>query len=71
MDRYYIEQIIALLEKEKGQHDRKFAANPAHRDCLPRFDTAINRLRSELAKETGNFCKPDPTSPLGNLSEHT
>lgn len=49
MDRYYLLDIIRRITLERDQHDQKFAANPAHKDCLPRFETAIGNLEKELA----------------------
>ncbi len=31
-------------------HDSKFAGNPAHDNCLPRFEMVIARMKAELAK---------------------
>ncbi|MFN8654854.1 MAG: hypothetical protein U0105_00830 [Candidatus Obscuribacterales bacterium] len=49
MDRYYLLDIIRRITLERDQHDQKFATNPAHKDCLPRFETAIGNLEKELA----------------------
>jgi hypothetical protein len=50
MDRMYLKQTIENLENERAGHDEKYAANPAHSNCLPNFDQAIDRLKKELAK---------------------
>lgn len=50
MDKEYISRTIETLEREKAAHDQKFAGNPVHKNCLPRFDEAIARLKKELEK---------------------
>jgi len=50
MDRMYLKGAIQQLEQERAVHDEKFADNPAHAKCLPNFDSAIDKLRKELAK---------------------
>jgi hypothetical protein len=50
VDRYYLEQVIENLEHERKVHDQKFARNVAHKDCLPRFDRTLEKLREELLK---------------------
>jgi hypothetical protein len=50
MDRNYLKNAIELLEKELAQHDKKFADNPKHANCLPNFQQAIAKLKLELAK---------------------
>lgn len=48
MDRYYLQDMIAHIEQEEATHDAKFQGNEAHRNCLPRFDIVIAKLRGEL-----------------------
>lgn len=50
MDKYYILGVIERIEQERSVHDKKFQGNSAHRDCLPRFEQTIARLRDELKK---------------------
>ena len=50
IDRMYIKSTIENLESEKSVHDKKYADNPAHKNCLPNFDRAIDQLKQELAK---------------------
>lgn len=50
MDKYYILGVIERIEQERSVHDKKFQGNSTHRDCLPRFDQTIARLRDELKK---------------------
>jgi len=50
MDREYINRTIDNLQREREVHDKKFAGNPVHQNCLPRFDQAIANLRKELEK---------------------
>lgn len=50
MDRMYLKNAIEQLEHEKASHDTKFASNPAHKNCMPNFDAAIDKLSKELAK---------------------
>ncbi|HEY9867787.1 MAG TPA: hypothetical protein V6D08_01150 [Candidatus Obscuribacterales bacterium] len=50
MDREYISRTIETIEREKAAHDEKFAGNPHHENCLPRFDQAIAKLKKELEK---------------------
>jgi hypothetical protein len=50
MDRMYLKQTIENLQEERGVHDKKFADNPAHKNCLPNFDAAIEKLNQELVK---------------------
>lgn len=49
MDRYYLLDIIRRIKHDRDQHDQKFATNPAHKNCLPRFETVIGNLEKELA----------------------
>jgi hypothetical protein len=46
----YLKQTIEHLESERSVHDTKYADNPAHANCMPNFDMAIDRLKKELAK---------------------
>ena len=50
MDRYYILAVIERIEQERSVHEKKFQGNAVHRDCLPRFEQTIARLRDELKK---------------------
>lgn len=50
VDKEYLVRTIDHLEREKKEHNKKFAGNPKHEHCLPRFDTAINQLTLELDK---------------------
>ena len=50
VDREYLIRIIDHIERERSEHDRKFAGNPKHANCLPRFDTTIAKLKEELQK---------------------
>lgn len=52
VDREYLVRTIAHLEQERRDHDKKFAGNEHHKHCLPRFDTALNRLQAELDRIT-------------------
>jgi hypothetical protein len=51
MDRMMLKQAIERIENERAVHDEKFANNPVHKDCLPRFDKVLDNLRSDLKKE--------------------
>jgi hypothetical protein len=46
----YLRGTIELLEAERSVHDVKYADNQAHKNCLPNFDRAIEKLKAELAK---------------------
>jgi hypothetical protein len=46
----YIQSVIERIEAEKAVHERKFKNNPVHKNCLPRFDQTLAKLRAELAK---------------------
>jgi hypothetical protein len=50
VDRIYLQSVIDKIEHERKIHDRKFADNPAHKTCLPRFDDTLTKLREELRK---------------------
>lgn len=50
MDRYYLTDAIRRIEQEREAHDLKFAGNDVHANCLPRFDSVIDKLKLELAK---------------------
>ncbi len=50
MDRQYLKEMIRRIEEEMAVHDSKFAGNPAHDNCLPRFEMVIARMKAELAK---------------------
>lgn len=52
VDKEYLSRTIDHLEREKHEHNKKFAGNALHEHCLPRFDTAITKLKEELAKVT-------------------
>lgn len=49
MDRYYLTDLIRRIEEEKDCHNKKFAGVPVHDNCLPRFDSVLDKLRQELA----------------------
>jgi len=46
----YLKSTIENLDHERSIHDKKFAANAAHKNCLPNFDSAIEKLKKELVK---------------------
>jgi len=50
MDRLYLQNAIDKIWRERDIHDRKFADNPAHNNCLPRFEQTLAKLREELNK---------------------
>jgi hypothetical protein len=50
VDRIYLQSVIDKIEHERKVHDRKFADNAAHKNCLPRFDDTLTKLREELTK---------------------
>ncbi|MBX9771243.1 MAG: hypothetical protein K2X29_07715 [Candidatus Obscuribacterales bacterium] len=50
IDREYLLRTIANLETQMSEHDAKFAGNPKHENCLPRFKTAIGKLQEELSR---------------------
>lgn len=50
VDREYLVRTIDHLEQSKKEHDKKFADNAHHKHCLPRYDTAIAKLKDELIK---------------------
>jgi hypothetical protein len=50
IDKMYLKTAIEHLESERAVHDEKFAQNAAHKNCLPNFDRAIDKLKQELAK---------------------
>jgi hypothetical protein len=45
--------LIKRIRAERDQHDSKFAGNPKHAQCLPRFEQTIERLEQELARTSG------------------
>lgn len=49
MDRYYLMDIIRRIKHQRDRHDEQFASNPAHKDCLPRFESVLVNLEKELA----------------------
>jgi hypothetical protein len=49
MDRYYLMDMIRRIKHQRDRHDEQFAANPAHKDCLPRFGTVLANLEKELS----------------------
>jgi len=57
MDRYYLQDMIAHIEQEKATHAANFQGNAAHRNCLPRFNTVIAKLREELDTFTSTDVK--------------
>ncbi len=50
MDRYYLTDAIRRIEQEREAHDSKFAGSDVHANCLPRFDSVIEKLKLELSK---------------------
>lgn len=50
MDRMYLKNCLAQLQQEKDAHGTKFGDNPKHANCLPNFDTAIEKIKKELEK---------------------
>ena len=46
----HIKGLIRNLEAERSLHDKKFADDPLHKDCLKRFDHVLVQLTEELAK---------------------
>lgn len=53
MENQHLKSLIGQLEQEKRAHDEKFGGSSVHNDCLPRFETAINKLKEELAAHGG------------------
>jgi hypothetical protein len=51
IDKLYLQNLIEKIEHEMNIHDQKFAGNPAHKDCLPRFKATLEKLRAEIMKE--------------------
>jgi hypothetical protein len=49
-DRMYLLATLQRIEEYRATHDKKFADNPVHKNCMPNFDKAINNLKQELAK---------------------
>ena len=50
MDRMMLKAAIQKIEDERKVHDAKFAGNPVHKDCIPRFDKVLANLKSDLEK---------------------
>lgn len=50
MDRMMLKAAIQKIEDERKVHDEKFAGNPVHKDCVPRFDKVLTNLRNDLDK---------------------
>lgn len=50
MDRSYLKNTLDNIRLQKAAHDAKFAGNQVHKNCLPRFDQAIENLEKELEK---------------------
>lgn len=50
MDRMMLKASIERIENERQIHDEKFANNPVHKDCLPRFDKVLSNLKADLNK---------------------
>jgi hypothetical protein len=46
----YLQNIIDKITRERDIHDRKFADNAVHNNCLPRFEQTLAKLREELNK---------------------
>ncbi len=51
IDKLYLQNLIDRIVHEMEIHDQKFADNPVHKDCLPRFKMTIEKLKAELTKE--------------------
>ncbi len=51
MDKMLLKNAIQKIEDERKVHDTKFASNPVHADCLPRFDRVLTNLKADLEKE--------------------
>jgi hypothetical protein len=51
IDKLYLQNLIEKIEHEMKIHDQKFADNPAHKDCLPRFEMTLAKLQAEITKE--------------------
>lgn len=51
VDKMLLKNAIQKIEAEKKVHDQKFASNPAHKECLPRFDKVLTNLKADLEKE--------------------
>lgn len=50
MDKYYLLNVIDRLKSEIKVHDKKFANNPVHKDCMPRLEKTLSSLQEELSK---------------------
>ena len=50
MDKYYLLNVIDRLQSEIKVHDKKFANNPVHKDCMPRLEKTLSSLQEELKK---------------------
>ncbi|HEY9711990.1 MAG TPA: hypothetical protein V6C72_00895 [Chroococcales cyanobacterium] len=50
MDRMYVKNALEMLENEKAIHDKKYADNDKHANCLPNFERAIDKLKAELVR---------------------
>jgi len=64
VDKMYIQGVIERIESERLVHRTKFADNPAHRDCLPRFEKTIEMLKAELAKCLAEDKRSDEPSDI-------
>jgi hypothetical protein len=49
-DKTYLKNTLENLRMQKSLHDDNFLSNPAHENCLPRYDRAIENLEKELEK---------------------
>lgn len=50
MDKMMLKAAIQKIEEEKQVHDKKFAGQEVHKECLPRFDKVLSNLKSDLEK---------------------
>lgn len=76
MDIHHLKSLISQLEHERRMHDEKFAENPAHGDCMPRFDIALSKLREEVRAHGGEpdgqpeeFARGDELKPAEELKD--
>jgi hypothetical protein len=51
MDKMVLKAAIEKIEAEKAIHDQKFAGQEIHKDCIPRFETVLAKLRADADKE--------------------
>ncbi len=51
IDKLYLQNLIEKITHEMKIHDQKFSGNAAHKDCLPRFEQTLEKLKAEIVKE--------------------